>query len=170
MKTKTHYFGFFFGLLLWGIAPKAMAQSGLSSSVNSVELNVVHHSYIIGEMTLVHSARSSQLTVTQGTLQPTEQTLGVEDVTDWVKDIKIYPNPVRETLYIDTYVNIGSEFSYRLVDLNGRLLYSSKKKINNDKQQHSLDMGMYQTGTYILDAEIMHEGKKATQRFKVVKH
>src|SRR5690625_7138871 len=103
-----------------------MAQSGLSSSVNSVELNGVHHSYIIGEMTLIHSARSSQLTVTQETLQPTEQTLGVEDVTDWVKDIKIYPNPVRETLYIDTYDNIGSEFSYLIVDIHGRLLYSSK--------------------------------------------
>lgn len=170
MKTKIKYFGLFFGLLLWGIAPKAIAQSGLSSGVNSVELDGIHHSYIIGEMTLVHTASTNQLTVTQGTLQPTKQTLGVADVMDWVKNIKIYPNPVRETLYIDTYVNIGSEFSYRLLDLNGRLLYSSKKKINADKQQHRLEMGMYQTGTYILDAEIMHEGKKATQRFKVVKH
>lgn len=84
MKTKTKYFGFFLGLLLWGIAPKTFVQSGLSSGVNSVEINGIYHSYIIGEMTLVHTASTNRLTVTQGTLQPTNQTLGVEEVMDWV--------------------------------------------------------------------------------------
>lgn len=169
MKKQTKY-GIWIVFLLVCISPNIHAQAAFSSTSNHTFLGGMEHSYVIGEMSLVHTASTSKLTVTQGTLQPTDQTLGVEDIIDWVKDIKVYPNPVKEVLYIDTYITIGSDFSYRLLDLNGKLLYSSKKKINADQQQHQLEMGLYQTGTYILDAEVMHQGKKAIQRFKVVKH
>lgn len=164
-------------LLLWIclcmvlISTASMAQAAFSSGSQHASTNDLYHTYIIGEMALVHTVRTSSLIVTQGTLQPTNQTLSVEEPGElWTNAINIYPNPVREQLYIDTYFNSGEAFSFYLMDLKGRLLYSSKKKISSSAEQHSLDMSGYQTGTYLLFTEIQNNGKQQKQRFNIVKY
>lgn len=168
-KTKQLFLWTCFCLLFMSSA--SMAQSSFSSGSQHARTNSFLHTYVIGEMALVHTAKTSSLTVTQGTLQPTSATLSVGEVQDlWANAIDVYPNPVRDQLYIDTRLNSGEIFSFYVMDLKGRLLYSSKNKVSSSAAQHSLDMSGYQTGTYLLFTEIQNNGKEQKQRFNIIKY
>ena len=157
-------------LIMFLVCTSSMAQSTLSSGGNHSQTDDFLHTYIIGEMTLVHTATSPSLTITQGTLQPTDETLSVDDIKKLTDAIKIYPNPTRSLVYIDTYLEVGEEVTLQLTDVRGRLLFTNKTKVRSEIQQQTIDMSGYQTGTYILQARVNKNGKVGEQHFKILKH
>ena len=61
--------------------------------------------------------------------------------------ITVYPNPVKDQLFIDTQ-NSFDNVSVSLVDINGRVVLSTTLDLRGEI---SLDMGQLETGLYILN-------------------
>ncbi len=57
-------------------------------------------------------------------------------------EIKIYPNPVKDFVYIEGFVS--EDYSVRIVDISGRIILD--RKIENN----SIDLSSLQTGIYLL--------------------
>lgn len=63
--------------------------------------------------------------------------LSVED--SYLRDVKVYPNPVENILMVRSE---SSEFNYRIIDTNGRVISSGKAEDNGIQVDH-LDSGIY---------------------------
>lgn len=87
------------------------------------------------------------------------QALSIED-TNLDVQIKIYPNPTSQFLYV-SHPEINT-FSIRIVDLNGKLIYTGN--INKDQP---LDVSNYSQGMYLVNVENTATNKK--NAYKIIK-
>lgn len=154
--------------LIMSVTTELYAQVSLFRSENTTQTNRPE-SNNRGELSLMHSTKTSRLIVGQGSLQPTAQALNARDVA-CNTEIKVYPNPIWNILYIDAYVEGGILFNYYLYDVSGKHLLSSKKTMTQDNEQYLLDMEIYKAGTYILNTEVIRDEKKIQHQFKIIKY
>lgn len=81
----------------------------------------------------------------------TEQALTLQTEPQWITDIGTQPNPVRDNLYLNYTLQRDAIVSYSLHYNGGACMYRSDgKKQNAGEYRHSIDMGKYPTGTYVL--------------------
>ncbi len=83
----------------------------------------------------------------------TESSLGIDD--NIVSKFKLYPNPTKNTLNIQTV----SSFKFDILSLDGKLIQSGTSKIN----ETAIDVSKLVSGMYVL--EITSEEKKSVQKF-----
>lgn len=86
--------------------------------------------------------------------------IGVED--EVIANLKVYPNPANDQLNISFDNNFMGSTNIKLIDLTGKIVYSSV--VNNGNQQQTLSVSEYSNGVYFL--EISNE--ETTIRQKVV--
>lgn len=138
---------------------RSWAQQNLNVSGQSVKINGLHFDYSIGEMTLISTQSNSKITVTQGILQPTIPVTKMPNqqgssATLSETNIKVYPNPTENILFIESFENEDAELSFQLYDLSGRVIYTEKMNRNAGNNKHSISLRTNAAGTYFL---ILHK-------------
>lgn len=81
---------------------------------------------------------------------PKQKVTGIEDNTEIVKDLSVYPNPTSESVLIDFTVSTPSNVSVKLISLNGQLVYSNELGQFAGKFSHKVDMSTEAKGVYFL--------------------
>jgi hypothetical protein len=100
-----------------GIIPATPCATAAEATAGNITI-----SYTIGEITLVESWQKGNLLVTQGVLQPLQ--VSKEDGFGGFNDeeIKVYPNPVPNLLFIKIGLHNAGKIFLQLYDAAGKLL------------------------------------------------
>ena len=81
----------------------------------------------------------------------TPEPLGIEETILNLNDIKLFPNPAKETTTLDYYLNKDSHVTINITDLNGKVVST---QINEDTSEGSyskkLDLSKLNSGTYFV--------------------
>jgi sugar lactone lactonase YvrE len=78
-------------------------------------------------------------------------TLGFEDNTDSVFDLKAYPNPAKDTLYIEG-TNLNQElFKLRLADASGKMVFEREGNLDGTNFLEPIDVSMLSSGVYLVE-------------------
>lgn len=133
----------------------SFSQQGTSVCSNMATLNGLKFNYTIGEMTLVSTQKNANLIVTQGLLQPgdlTKETSEPPANTNLSRynDMKVYPNPSKNILFVEFIENTDTEISYQLLDAAGKTLLSKTYVHKAGPANISLNMENYAAGNYYL--------------------
>ena len=154
---------------------RSLAQQNLNVSGQSVNINGLNFDYSIGEMTLISTQSNSKITVTQGILQPTMPVTKIptqqsSSATLSQTNLKVYPNPTENILFIESIENEDVELSFQLYDLSGRIIYNETMNRNAGNNKHSISLRSYAAGTYFL---MLHKKSVSSQEenfsFKIQK-
>ncbi len=145
---------FLFGALS---ALQGMSQTTINVTGNSAVIHGMTFDYSIGEMTIVSTAKSANLIVTQGLLQPQAST-GSSNTTDSDNQhissmagmINVYPNPTSHVLYIETKDQQAGDFKYQFFDATGKLVASSKELQKEGANKYSFNLQSFASGSYFL--------------------
>ncbi|MCB0446607.1 MAG: T9SS type A sorting domain-containing protein [Gelidibacter sp.] len=120
-------------------------------------------SYSVGQVvyTINLGTNSSMI---QGVQQPYEisAVLGIEEVQDINLSVKIYPNPTTDFLHLKVESEKLDDLSYRLYDLNGKLLQT--KKLLGTKTE--IDLNGYESAIYFVRVVSGHQSFK---EYKIIK-
>jgi hypothetical protein len=136
-------------------AQEVISSSGSSFSNSTNQLNwtlgePITETFVAGQSTLTQGFQQSKLTVT-----------AIDQISENLSGLKVYPNPVSNELTIEV-AEIG-KFNLSFFDLNGKLLI--KKEI--EKTVETIDMLNYSSGSYFLT--VYSDKNRPLQTFKVIK-
>jgi len=149
------------------------AQSISPSTLNATGGNAViagnMYEWSIGEMTLVHTATSGTLTVTQGLLQPKASQVGINDVPLSLDQLSVYPNPTGNFVYLESKLNAAAELQYSLYDVLGKSLIFRTFKIPSGKEKIMIDLAPFAAGNYYLNVQVQQQGKQYHNSFEIKK-
>lgn len=158
-------------LALLALLPfSANAQTTVNSSGGTGTIAGNMFAYSIGEMVLVSTATTAQITVSQGLLQPDgDLHVGMQEDTLAAGNMTLYPNPVNNTLYLQPELEQGGELSMRLYDMNGRLIVDRDVKLSSGTERQEIDMASLAEGSYYLRTAL-RQGQQTTHKaFKIMK-
>ncbi len=117
-------------------------------------------SYTVGQ--IAYSSKGANNQITEGIQQPYEiLTLTVSD-NSIEKNISLYPNPVKDFLFVDFNQEKFANSSYQLFDAQGKLV----KKGNFSQKKNELDFSMLLSSVYII--RIFSENE-IVKTFKIIK-
>ena len=160
-----------------GLLQKVNAQQTINVAGNSAVIYGMTFDYSIGEMTVVSTAKTGNLIVTQGLLQPQTSTGNAnttnadnQHLSSMAGKINIYPNPTSNVLYIETKDQSIGTLNYQLFDASGKLVASSKELQQEGSNKYSFNLQSFASGNYFL---MIHKsdgnGGIETMSFKIHK-
>jgi len=100
-----------------------------------------------GQMRVIFSSNAT-ITSSGWSAYYTSTPSGVEDFNS-VKQLSVYPNPVKDRLHVSFTMNDGSNSSVQLLDLTGQIVYSENISDNNSYSR-DIDIASFSKGVYIL--------------------
>lgn len=89
-------------------------------------------------------------------------TLGVEDLDHKERNILLYPNPVKDFLFVDFNDKKYQDSSYVIFDAQGKLV----KKGNLNQQKSELDFSILPSSVYIIQ---IFQNSQNIKSFKIIK-
>ena len=120
-------------------------------------------SYSVGQVVYTTNTGTTA-SVAQGVQQPYEiSSNGIIEIMGMNIQFVAYPNPTMDNITLMVENPMGGNYSYLLIDLNGKAL---SKAIINDKET-KIDMSNLADATYFLT--IMND-KKELKTFKIIKN
>lgn len=137
------------------------AQSAILTSGNDIKSGSGSISYSVGQI-VYKNIDNEGGRIAQGVQQPYEITALQTSESLLGKNITIYPNPVKDLLYVDFNKEDFKNSIYQLFDGQGQLLKS--EKISGQKSE--INFSIYPTSIYILKIE---NQSKAIKTFKIIK-
>ena len=118
-------------------------------------------SYSVGQIDF--SAKGANNEITEGLQQPYEiVTLAVSDNGNVEKNISLYPNPVKDILFVDFNQEKFSNSTYQLYDAQGKLI----KNGNFSQKKNELNFSMLPASVYIIR---IFSDNKMVKTFKIIK-
>jgi hypothetical protein len=151
---------FLLSLFLLLLSHSVCAQEVISSSGSSFENSTNQLSWTLGEP-IIETFSTGQLVITQGFQQSKLSVTAIDQISENLYGLKVYPNPVSNELTIE--VLEVNKFNLSLFDFNGKLLIQKELK----KSVETVDMLNYIPGSYFLT---VCSGKgQHLQTFKVIK-
>ena len=118
-------------------------------------------SYSVGQID--YSAKGANNEITEGLQQPYEiVTLAVSDNGNVEKNISLYPNPVKDILFVDFNQEKFSNSTYLLYDAQGKLI----KNGNFSQKKNELNFSMLPASVYIIR---IFSDNKMVKTFKIIK-
>ena len=118
-------------------------------------------SYSVGQID--YSAKGANNEITEGLQQPYEiVTLAVSDNGNVEKNISLYPNPVKDVLFVDFNQEKFSNSTYQLYDAQGKLI----KNGNFSQKKNELNFSMLPASVYIIR---IFSDNKMVKTFKIIK-
>lgn len=146
------------------------AQTTVNASGGSATIAGNLYAYSIGEMVLVSTVTTAQVSVSQGLLQSDgELNVGMREDTLAAGNMSLYPNPVNNTLYLQPELDHGGELSIRLYDMNGRLIVDRDIQLSSGTERQEIDMASFSEGSYFLRTAL-RQGQQTTHKgFKIIK-
>lgn len=118
-------------------------------------------SYSVGQID--YSAKGANNEITEGVQQPYEiVTLAVSEDGNTEKNISLYPNPVKDVLFVDFNQEKFSNSTYQLYDAQGKLI----KNGNFSQKKNELNFSMLPASVYIIR---IFSDNKMMKTFKIIK-
>ena len=137
-------------------AQQAIAATGLDATGSGGS-----SSYSVGQID--YSAKGANNEITEGLQQPYEiVTLAVSDNGNVEKNISLYPNPVKDILFVDFNQEKFSNSTYQLYDAQGKLI----KNGNFSQKKNELNFSMLPASVYIIR---IFSDNKMVKTFKIIK-
>ena len=137
-------------------AQKTMASAGITATGSGGS-----SSYTVGQIDYQQKGANAQ--VMEGVQHAYEiTTLAVEDLDSKERNILLYPNPVKDFLFIDFNDKNYQESNYILFDSQGKLI----KKANLNQQKSELDFSLLPTSVYIIQ---IFQKNQNIKTFKIIK-
>lgn len=157
--------------MLWGLTAQAqeMSPNTLNATGGSAEIAGNLYEYSIGEMVLVHTVSTPNLVVTQGLLQPSEETVGIGELTLSDKELSVYPNPSSDVVYIQPDLMKSGKLVITLMDMTGRQLSERTAELSLGNEKQSISLNSYAAGTYMLRVVFKQGQNNYVRNFKVQK-
>jgi Secretion system C-terminal sorting domain len=174
--NKTQFLPLLLVTFFLGLTSIAYAQTTINAASHTAIINGATYDYSIGEMTLVTTERNNNLIVTQGYLQPqskvnTNDGQVVQSNLDNLSDqIKVYPNPTENLLFIETNDAIADQVVFQLLDATGRIVLRKNEEQAIGSNKYALNLSALAAGSYYL---ILQRATKNSQEntlsFKIQK-
>ncbi len=137
-------------------AQKTMASAGTTATGSGGS-----STYTVGQLDYQQKGANAQLI--EGVQHSYEiLTLAVEDLDNKEKNIVLYPNPVKDFLFIDFNKENYQNSNYILFDSQGKLI----KKGNLNQQKSELDFSLLPTSVYIIQ---IFQNNQNIKTFKIIK-
>jgi len=137
-------------------AQKTMGSAGITATGSGGS-----SSYTVGQIDYQQKGANAQ--VMEGVQHAYEiTTLAVEDLDSKERKILLYPNPVKDFLFVDFNDKNYQDSSYILFDSQGKLI----KKGNLNQQKSELDFSLLPTSVYIIQ---IFQKNQNIKTFKIIK-
>lgn len=141
-------------LLLLSISGYIRGQSITPSTINSAggaaQIGTNTYEWSVAEMTVVHTATSPNIIVTQGILQPMPPSTGIKDQVALYQNLQVYPNPTSGIVYLQYNLPSNGTIRYSLQDITGKLILGNKVAVNENQGKLQIDMAGIANATYML--------------------
>lgn len=158
--------------LLLGL-PFARAQSvgptTLNSAGGSVTVAAQTFEWSIGEMTLVNTATASNIVVTQGVLQPIQPATGISMRNTVADNMKVYPVPAQDVVYLQPAFNAGGMLRYSLMDASGKSIKDVRVQLHSGKELQQVDLSALPAGNYMLNLHFADTNAPYANTYKIQK-
>ncbi len=157
---KVHWSKICVGVLfLLVFAKNALAQQTLNASGQSVNVHGMTFDYSIGEMTLVHSASSPSLIITQGLLQPVYGGKG-NTINSNADVIRVYPNPTTNEVFVDFTMPVDGFYTLQLYDALGKVLDKQNGAFTIGINKVRISLASFASGSYYLLLQLNNSGNE----------
>lgn len=157
-------------LALLGFLPFSItAQSTLNATGGSQTLSSGTYDYSVGEMMVISTQSNAVITVTQGLLQIEDPSLGVSQSVFSNHNLKVYPNPVDNILYIKPDLQGAGELTVKLFDLHGRRILQKNFSLQTGLEKQQLNLSTLQQATYMLTVQFDRGKQSYRQSYKIIK-
>jgi hypothetical protein len=138
---------FFSILIILPFSNFASGQAVIASTGNSISSNTGNLSYTVGQIDYQFTSSTGIGNLSAGVQQvfnslPFTYTANIDKTTT----ISVWPNPVIDKLFVKINSRAFSGFSYKVIDMNGRLIENNKTYQNSIK----IDTHHYTAGIYLL--------------------
>ncbi|GGG56376.1 T9SS type A sorting domain-containing protein [Epilithonimonas arachidiradicis] len=150
-------------LLILSIFPTGLfkAQKTIASTGMTATGSGGSSSYTVGEIDYLQKGNNTQ--VMEGIQHAYEIiTLAVEDIDHKERNILLYPNPVKDFLFIDFNDRNYQGSNYALFDVQGKIV----KKGNISQQKSELDFSLLPASVYIIQ---IFQNNQNIKTFKIIK-
>lgn len=151
-------------LSFWSNAQTILNSTG---GTNTIAGNT--YSYSIGEMTLVNTATSANIIVTQGLLQPSAGGTRISDVPMETNQLSVYPTPSDDIINIEAHFNHSGNLSAIIYDLNGRELIQKEWQLVTGNEKNNISLNSLTSGTYMLQTRYTQGDHTSSKSFKIQK-
>jgi hypothetical protein len=122
-------------------------------------------SFTVGEMTMVETFHVNNF-LTQGFQQPVpDQIEGIETASNDHNELKIFPNPATDQLYVAIPTQYDKVFCIRITDIVGQKILSWTCSRQLSESPYSLNIRSLSQGIYILTIESSEKAFSNTIRF-----
>lgn len=128
------------------------------------------YEWSVAEMTLVSTFDGGNIRVTQGVLQPAQQTSGIqENGTLPAGALSVYPVPATDLLYLKPDFGKAGKLYWELIDVQGRQIASRSAQLAQGNETQSLDMATLPAANYFLRIRFESAQGTVTASYKVQK-
>ncbi len=138
------------------VSAQCFAQHTMNVSSHTAVIAGNTFDYSIGEMTLISTAHTGGLIVTQGFLQPLQNERVETHMAEpssaqtMANQVKVYPNPTENILFIESIEETEQMIGYQLFDATGKVVLNEKINWHVGFNKLTLDLRNYAAGAYYL--------------------
>ena len=158
-----------FGLTIQLCQAQVTHSTTINAAGGSAQLSGNTYEWSIGEMTLVNTAATANLVVTQGLLQPVLNTTNIRQPELTVDQLKVYPNPTKDIVFIKPNLKPNPSLTILVYDISGRAFLRSELVLKEGTEVQTIDLGTYAAGNYLLDIVTGAVGTQSRNAFKIQK-
>lgn len=143
----------------------------INSAGGTANIGLNTYEWSVAEMTVVHTAASSNIIVTQGMLQPMPTgSTGIEKPLTLYQNLQVYPNPTSRIVYLQYNLSSNGIIMYNLQNVSGKLIQSKKVAVGEHSGKLQIDMDGIANATYMLSVYYQPiNGAAQTASYKINK-
>jgi hypothetical protein len=159
-------------LLLCTVAVRAQSigPATLNSTGGQNTIGGNTYEYSIGEMSMVSTASGTGIIVTQGTLQPNNNTSSIKTISIKDDELKVFPIPASTMVNIQTSFANAGKLNYTLYDASGKKIFTNSNLLNTGNESLKMNIEPYASGNYLLEISFeKQDGSIYFKNFKIQK-
>jgi len=126
------------------------------------------YSYSVGEMAVIGTAIGSNITVTQGVLQPDDAAEGIAKVSA-IQNLNVFPNPANSVINVAYASQTSSALSYKLMDITGKTIFSKSLQSASGNINEQINVSKLADAGYLLQVTLNTDGRTQTASYKIQK-
>ena len=147
------------------IGPSTLNATGGSATIGSNNFE-----WSVGEMTMVSTFTAPGIVVTQGVLQPDDNTTGVVNANALNDKVHVFPVPTSAVLNVQYSFATKGTLSCRLTDAAGKAILTRTVSVSPGNDQQQLNIATLPAANYMLEVTYKTDDAKEQQTtFKVQK-
>lgn len=149
------------------IMAQSIFPSGFNTAGGTDAIGVYNIEWAIGDIFVANSSASG-IIITPGTVQPVKfGTTGIIK-TQAAIDVKVYPNPAQNKIYLQSNLEEATDFSYNIYNLSGERIAGNTILLRNS-EKYTIDVSSFPQGNYVLNVSMKVNGEKLIFNYKIQK-